>query len=85
MNLFYELISDNAGRKIRRERKSWGMSRRRLAKLSGTDKETIEYIENGYVCMLDANLLRRISEALDVSMFDFFKKQLTFEEMLQII
>ena len=85
MNLFYELISDKAGKKIKRERKAWGMSRRRLAKLTGTDKETIEYIENGYVCMLDSNLLRRISETLDVNMFDFFKRKLAFEEMLAIV
>ena len=83
--MFYDLISDNAGKQIRRERKAWGMSRRRLAKLTGTDKETIEYIENGYVCMLDSNLLRRIAEVLDVSMFDFFRKKLTFEEMLAIV
>ena len=83
--MFYELISDNAGKQIKRERKAWGMSKRRLARLTGTDKETIEYIENGYVCMLDSNLLRRIAEVLDVSMFDFFRKKLTFEEMLAIV
>ena len=66
MNKFYELISDNAGKKIKRERQAWGMSRRRLARLAKTDKETIEYIENGYVCMLDTNLLKMISEALDI-------------------
>ena len=85
MSLFYDLISNGAGRKLKGERKAWGMSRRRLAKLTGTDKETIEYIENGYVCMLDSNLLRRIAEVLDVSMFDFFRKKLTFEEMLAIV
>ena len=82
MNLFYELISDDAGRKLKKERQAWGMSRRRLAKL---DKETIEYIEKGYVCMLDSELLRRISETLDVNMFDFFKRKLTFKEMLAIV
>ena len=85
MNLFYDLISDNAGKQIKRERKAWGMSRGRLAKLVKTDRETIEYIENGYVCMLDADLLRRISETLDVNMFDFFKRKLTFQEMLSIV
>ena len=85
MNLFYKLISNRAGEKIKEERKAWGMSKRRLAKLTYTDKETIEYIENGYVCMLDSNLLRRIAEVLDVSMFDFFRKKLTFEEMLAIV
>ena len=85
MNLFYELISDDAGRKLKKERQAWGMSRRRLAKLVKTDNETIEYIEKGYVCMLDSELLRRISETLDVNMFDFFKRKLTFKEMLAIV
>lgn len=30
-NLFYELISDNAGKRLKYERESWGMSRRKLA------------------------------------------------------
>ena len=48
-------------------------------------RKTIEYIEKGYVCMLDSDLLRRISETLDVNMFDFFKRKLTFKEMLAIV
>ena len=37
-----ELISDDTGTRLKRERREWGMSRRRLAKLSYTDPETIE-------------------------------------------
>ena len=85
MNVFYELISDNAGKKLKRERQAWGMSRRKLAILVMSDPETIENIENGYVCMLDSDLLRRISEVLDVNMFDFFIRKLTFNEMLAIV
>lgn len=85
MNKFYELISDNAGKKIKRERQAWGMSRKKLARLAKTDKETIEYVENGYVCMLDTNLLKMISEALDVDMFDFFKRTLTTDELIEIL
>ena len=85
MNLFYELISDDAGRKLKKERQAWGMSRRRLAKLAYTDPETIEDIEKGYVCMLDFDLLRKLCKALQVSPFDFFIKQLTTEEILAIV
>ena len=85
MNLFYQLISDDAGKRLKYERRAWGMSRRKLAKLAFTDPETIEDIEKGYVCMLDSELLRRISETLDVNMFDFFKRKLTFKEMLAIV
>ena len=42
MNLFLKLISDSAGEKIKQETKAWGMSKRRLAKLTYTDQETIE-------------------------------------------
>ena len=38
MNLFYELISDDAGKKLKKERQAWGMYRRILAKLVKTDK-----------------------------------------------
>ena len=85
MSLFYDLISNSAGRKLKGERKAWGMSRRRLAKLAYTDPETIEYIERGYVCMLDFDLLRRLCQALQISPFDFFRKQLTTEEILAIV
>ncbi len=85
MNLFYQLISDNAGKKLKYERKAWGMSRRRLAKLAYADPETIEDIEKGYVCMLNFNLLRNLCKALQISPFDFFIKQLTTEEILAIV
>ena len=49
MNLFYQLISDDAGKRLKYERRAWGMSRRKLAKLAFTDPETIEDIEKGYV------------------------------------
>ena len=39
----------NVGRKIKSERYSWGMSRRRLARLSHVDVETIEEIEQGKI------------------------------------
>ena len=85
MNLFYQLISDNAGKKLKYERKAWGMSRRRLAKLAYTDPETIEDIEKGYVCMLNFDLLRNLCKALQISPFEFFVKQLTTEEILAIV
>ena len=85
MNIFYELISDNAGKRLKYERKAWGMSRRKLARLAYTDPETIEKIENGYVCMLDFNLLKNLCSTLDVSPFDFFNKNLTTEELLAIV
>ena len=82
MNLFYELIRDDAGKKIKYERKAWGMSRKRLASLAYTDPETIESIEKGYVCMMDFKLLVNIARALDISPFIFFRKVLTNEEIV---
>lgn len=84
-NLFYELISDNAGKRLKYERESWGMSRRKLAGKLKIEPETIEYIENGYVCMLDFNLLRNICEILDVNPFDFFKRKLSTSEIVELM
>lgn len=84
MNLFYELIRDDAGKKIKYERKAWGMSRKRLASLAYTDPETIESIEKGYVCMMDFKLLVNIARALDISPFIFSRKVLTNEEIVEL-
>ena len=85
MNLFLKLISDSAGEKIKQERKAWGMSKRRLAKLAYTDQETIESIEKGYVCMLDFKLLRNICKVLQISIFDFFTRPVSKEDILAMV
>lgn len=84
-NLFYELISDDAGKKLRYERKAWGMSIRKLAGKLKIEPEIIEYIENGYVCMLNFSLLRNICEILDVNPFDFFKRKLSTSEIVEMM
>ena len=56
MCLFYNLLSDNAGNILKRERKAWGMSRKRLARLTNIEPEVIEYIERGYVCMMNYDM-----------------------------
>ena len=85
MNLFLKLISDSAGEKIKQERKAWGMSKRRLAKLAYTDQETIESIEKGYVCMLDFKLLRNICKVLQISIFDFFTRPVSKKDILAMV
>ncbi len=85
MNLFLKLISDSAGEKIKQERKAWGMSKRRLAKLTYIDQETIESIEKGYVCMLDFKLLRNICKVLQISIFDFFTRPVSKEDILAMV
>ena len=85
MNLFLKLISDSAGEKIKQERKAWGMSKRRLAKLTYTDQETIASIEKGYVCMLNFKLLRNICKVLQISIFDFFTRPVSKEDILAMV
>ena len=85
MNLFLKLISDSAGEKIKQERKAWGMSKRRLAKLTYIDQETIESIEKGYVCMLNFKLLRNICKVLQISIFDFFTRPVSKEDILAMV
>jgi len=83
--VFEKLIVDNLGKKLKKERFEWGMSQRRLAKLSFTDKETIAEIENGIYYDLDFKLLVNICDALQVSVFSFIKEGVTIQELLDVI
>lgn len=66
---------DNLGNIIRRERKSWGMSKNRLAKLSYTDKETIEEIESEIIKTPDFYLMLKICDVLEISVFELLNKK----------
>ena len=85
MCLFYNLLSDDAGKILKKERKAWGMSRKRLARLTNIEPEVIEYIERGYVCMMDYDMLSRMCKVLEISPFLFFRRKLTNEEIIKII
>lgn len=85
MCLFYNLLSDNAGNILKRERKAWGMSRKRLARLTNIEPEVIEYIERGYVCMMNYDMLSRFCKVLEISPFLFFRRKLTNKEIIEII
>ena len=83
--MFTNLIIDDLGKKIKKERCEWGMSRARLAQLSYTDKEIIEEIENGIYYDLDFKLLVNICDALQISAFSFIKDGVTINELLKVI
>lgn len=59
----------NFGKMLKKERLSWGMSRRRLQKLSHVDRETIEEIENGKLLNPDFYDMLNICDALDSSVY----------------
>ncbi|MGH3091884.1 MAG: helix-turn-helix domain-containing protein [Gaiellaceae bacterium] len=68
---FRELV----GRRIREERESAGyMNQRRFAELVGLDPSQLCRIELGQR-NVDSVLLRRIADALEVSMDDFFEER----------
>ena len=67
------MFIDNLGYILKKERQSWGMSRRRLARLSNTDKETIEDIESGKIKNPDFFLILNICDILDLVIFDYIK------------
>ena len=54
---------------------SWGMSRRKLARLSYIDVETIEEIENGTIVNPNFYLMLRICEVLDTSVYFYIEKE----------
>lgn len=66
---------DNLGKNLRRERKSWGMSLRRLARLSHIDKESIEEIERGINKNPDFFDMLNICEVLDSSVYFYIKRK----------
>lgn len=61
----------NIGELLKYERKSWGMSKRRLARLAHVDVETIEEIENGTIIEPDFYEMLNICEILESSIFYF--------------
>ena len=65
----------NLGRLLKEERMSWGMSRRKLARLSYIDVETIEEIENGTIVNPNFYLMLRICEVLDTSVYFYIEKE----------
>jgi len=64
----------NFGKKLKNERRSWGMSRGRLARLSYLDRETIEEIENGKNLNPDFYDMLNICTALDSSVYFYLEK-----------
>ena len=66
---------NNLGKIIRSERRSWGMSKRKLAKLSYADVETIEDIESGKEKNPDFFLMLKICDILEISVFTLLKEK----------
>ncbi len=64
---------ENFGHIIYLERKSWGMSKRKLAKLAFVDVETIEEIESGVLKNPDFFLMLNICDKLEISVFELLK------------
>ena len=60
---------EDFGKMIKKERLSWGMSRRRLEKLSHVDVETIINIETGKILNPDFYEMLNICDVLDTSVF----------------
>lgn len=60
---------EDFGKMIKKERLSWGMSRRRLEKLSHVDIETIINIETGKILNPDFYEMLNICDVLDTSVF----------------
>ena len=60
---------DDLGKIIKRERKAWGMSRRRLGKLTNLEFDEIEEIETGINKNPSFYLMLKICDALQISIF----------------
>ena len=65
----------NFGKQIMNERKSWGMSIKRLAKLTHLDEEDLEEIELGININPDFYDMLNICDKLDTSVFFLLEKE----------
>ena len=63
------------GKSLKEERLSWGMSRIKLAKLSNTDVETIEDIEDGKNLNPSFYDLLNICDVLDLSVYHYIDEK----------
>lgn len=68
---------------IKNARKSWGMSRKRLAKLSHTDLEDLIDVETGKNRNPSFFMLLNICEVLETSAFELVKKGVSTNELLR--
>lgn len=66
---------NDLGRLLKYERRSWGMSKKRLARLAHVDVETVEDIENGIVTDPDFSEMLNICDVLDSSVFYYMVKE----------
>lgn len=64
----------NFGKIIKYERKRWGMSQRRLARLSYTTLEDIIEIESGKNKNPDFFLMLKICDVLEISVYDLMEE-----------
>lgn len=60
---------NDLGKIIKRERKAWGMSRRRLGKLTNLEFDEVEEIETGINKNPSFYLMLKICDALQISIF----------------
>ncbi len=66
---------DNFGKILKKERKSWGMTKRKLAKAVNESEEYIELIESGREIEPDFYLVLDICRVLDISIFSLLTKK----------
>lgn len=59
------------GRKIKELRRSKKFSQEELAQLSGVSRATISFLENDLPQNVELNTLKKLADALDVSIKDF--------------
>lgn len=79
------IIVNNLNKKIMNERRKWGFSRKKLAKKCYVDEDTIKDIENGIYKDLNINLLVNLSIALEITIFNFLKENLTVKELKNVM
>lgn len=66
---------NDLGKIIKRERKAWGMSRRRLGKLTNLEFDEVEEIETGINKNPSFYLMLKICDVLQISIFSLLSEE----------
>ena len=66
---------NDLGKIIKRERKAWGMSRRRLGKLTNLEFDEVEEFETGINKNPSFYLMLKICDALQISIFSLLSEE----------
>lgn len=85
MKMKKKIYNKNLGKIIKKERKTWGMSKNKLGFLIGEEFDYIDDLEKGFENEPPFDVLLKIAIVLQINVFDLLNKDITEKELLKFI